>query len=106
MKDMQLIHDLMCQLQEAMGYDGDELEERLGRKKPGVEIEIEGEMPMEKAEEMVGKDLDHDMEMGEDPEHVGKVLGDEMDFDDEEGMFKPKSEGMELKKRLMAIRGK
>lgn len=82
MRDLELIKDLMGQLQDAMGISGDDLNERLGRE-PSVEVQISGEDPM-------------DEDMGE----------SDMDFDDSEGMFKPKSDGMDLKKRLMAIRGK
>lgn len=89
--NLEIVKDLMKQLQDEMKLSEDDLGERLGREKPGVEVtKIEGELPLE------GKEIEMELE-GEEPE---------FDFDDEEGMFKPKSEGMELKKRLMALRGK
>lgn len=87
MDKFQVIMDLMKDLQEEMKYSGDDLDERLG--KPKVEVlKVEGKIPM-----------DEDM-----PEK--EMVEEDMDFDDEEGMFKPKSEGMDLKKRLMNLRGK
>lgn len=82
MKDLELIKNLMDQLQEAMGLDGDDLHERLG--KSPIDLTIEGSVS---GDEDVDPDMDHD-------------------FDESEGMFQPKSEGMDLKKRLMSIRGK
>lgn len=82
MDKFQVIMDLMKDLQEEMKYSSDDIGERLG--KPKVEVvKMESELPME----------DEEMEMDE-------------EFDDDEGMFKPKSEGMDLKKRLMSLRGK
>ena len=94
-----IIAELMEELQGKMDLDADDLESRLGRKKPGVEVtKIEGKLPMgdeelEQAEEMTGEDLDHDMEMGEDPEHAAMVL-DESTSPEEK-----------LKQRLMKLRG-
>lgn len=87
---MQIIVELMEQLQEEMDPGADELGMRLGRKKPEVEVvSMEVEDPaMEAEEEMLGADLDGDMEMGEDPEHAAKVMGEDS-----------------LKKRLMKLRG-
>lgn len=73
---LELVKKLMDELQEAMSMSGDDVDERLGRE-PEVEVSVEGDVPMD----------------------------DEMDFDDQEGMFGPK-EGVDLKKRLMSIRGK
>lgn len=103
--ELKLISQLMDQLQGEMEYDEDDLASRLGRKKPGIEmVKIEGKMPMhgmddpmEKMEEMTGRDLDNDMEMGEDPEHAAMVMDEGEDDED----MSP--EDM-LKKRLMKLR--
>ena len=99
-KKMQIIGELMEELQEMMAYGEDDLAERLGRKKPKVEVAmIEGEMKdpaLEEAEEKVGMDLDGDDEMGEDAEHQMLVKGED---EEEEG---PEAS---LKNRLMKLRG-
>jgi hypothetical protein len=101
-KELEVIMQLMEELQDKMSYGEDDFEERLGRKKPGIEVmKIEGEMKdpegLQKAEEMMGMDLDSDDEMGEDPEHVAEVLGGE--FEEE---ISPEDK---LKKRIMKMRG-
>lgn len=101
-RELQIIQELMDQLQSEMEYSSDDLSERLGREKPGIEVvKMEGKLPMdhdedsdmERAEEESGMDLDNDMEMGEDPEHAAKVLG------------AASSPEEELKRRLMKLRG-
>lgn len=74
-----IIQELMEQLIEEMQPSKSDFEERLGRTpSKGVEVvKIEGDMPMEEAEEALGEDLDGDMEMGEDPEHAAMILGEE-----------------------------
>lgn len=99
--EFEIIKELMQELEDKMQYGEDDLAERLGRKKPGVEVvKIEGKMPedpmMEKKEEELGMDLDQDQEMGEDPEHVEKVLGDDEDM--------PMDPDAKLKARLMKLR--
>lgn len=51
---------------------------------------VEEQPELEKAEELLGKDLDGDMEEGESEEHKEAVLGDEEDEEDEEEEEKPK----------------
>lgn len=93
-RKFEIIQQLMEELQEYMQPSGEEIDERLGRKKPGVEVaKIEiGGPDLESKEEMLGEDLDGDMEMGEDPEHAAMILGDE-------------SPEEKLKSRLMKMRG-
>ena len=82
-RKFEIIKQLMEELQEEMQYGEDDLSERLGRKKPGIEVmKIEGE---------VGD--------GEMPEELGLESGD-----GEEEVFE---EGPEerLKSRLMKLRG-
>lgn len=97
---IKVIMDLMKDLQSEMEPSADDIDERLGRKKPGIEmVKIEGKMPMdkgvEKLEEKYGQDLDGDMEMGEDPEHKEMVLGEDEDESPED----------KLKNRIMKMRG-
>ena len=93
--ELKLISQLMDQLQDEMEYDEDDFMSRLGKKKPDLEVvKIGGSIP-EKMEEMVGKDLDGDMEEGEDPVHASMVL-------DEGAELSPEDK---LKKRLMKLRG-
>lgn len=97
-KKLEIIQQLMEELQEEMQYSGDDFSERLGRKKPDLEVvKIEGKMgapDLEESEEEIGMDLDHDMEMGESPEHMAMVMGDE--DENPENKFK---------KRIQALRG-
>jgi hypothetical protein len=92
----EIIEKIMEMLEGEMTDTPDDLEMRLGRKKPDMEImAIKGETPgMEKAEEMIGMDLDGDMEKGESPEHAEMVMGEE-----------PEDEEESLKNRLMKMRG-
>lgn len=93
-RELQVIEQLMEELKDQMEYGEDDFAERLGRKKPGIEVvKIEGKMPMdedmEDAEEMMGEDLDEDMEMGEPEEHKDAIIGSPEDV---------------LKERLMRLR--
>lgn len=94
----ELVEKIMELLQSEMTDTPEDLEMRLGRKKPDLEImAVKGESPaIEKAEEMIGADLDGDMEKGEDLEHKAMVMGDEEPEEDEE---------YSLKSRLMNMRG-
>lgn len=99
-KALDLIAELMETLQGEMEYSEDDLSERLGRKKPEVEvIKMEGKLPMDKEglsgalmkESMEASEMDDDTGMGPD-----RMLGgDDSDMDDEE----------DLKSRLMKLRG-
>jgi hypothetical protein len=75
---LKMIQDIMDGLQSEMEYGEDDFNERLGRKKPDVAVEIEakGEMPEE-------------------------MMGDEFPMEDEE-METPDSK---LKARLLKMRG-
>lgn len=92
--ELSVIRELMEKLVGEMQPDENDFSERLGRKKPDLEVVKVGigMDPMEKAEEMSGRDMDDDMEMGEDPEHAAMVM--------DEGM----SPQEKFKKRLMALR--
>ena len=88
MIDLEIVKELMKQLQDEMNYSGDDLNERLG--KPKMEVtKIEGELPMD--EDIPMQEMEDDMEF---------------DFDADEGTFSEKTPEMELKKRLMALRGR
>jgi hypothetical protein len=93
-KKLEMIKSLMADLEEEMSYGEDELSDRLGRKKPDVEVvSIKGEIKdpaLEGMEEKLGMDLDGDMEMDEGAEHEAMI-----DDDPEE----------KLKSRLMKLRG-
>lgn len=92
--ELSVIKELMEQLVGEMKPGADDFEERLGRKKPVLEVmKVEaGVSPKEKMEEKLGLDLDGDEEMGEDPEHVAMVM-DEGESPEEK-----------LKQRLMKLR--
>jgi hypothetical protein len=97
--ELEIIKQLMTELQDKMKYGEDDLSERMGREKPGVSVmKIEGEVPADK----MSMDDDSSPMMDKDP----MASDDDMEFDDEEGMFKQKSPGDDLKKRLMALRGR
>jgi len=105
-RELELIKELMDKLSEEMEYGEEDFSERLGRKKPHVEvIKMEGKMPMdedlEHEEEELGMDLDGDMEMDEDPEHIAKVLGRGSHDEDDMEESSPESD---LKRRLMKLR--
>lgn len=92
--ELSVIKELMEQLVSEMEPTSEDFEERLGRKPKGIEVakvEVKGS-PLEEAEEMAGRDLDMDMEEGEDPDHVAMVM--------DEGM----SPEEKLKQRLMKLR--
>lgn len=81
---LKVIQEIMDDLQDQMEMGADDFDERLG--KPKLEVK----------EEIMGKDLDGDMEMGEDPEHAAMVMGDEgMDESPED----------KLKARIMKLKG-
>lgn len=85
-RELQIIQELMEKLTEEMEYGEEDLSERLGRKKPEVEVlKIEGEMPLE----------DEDME--EDS------MEPEMELEDED--MEESSPEEDLKRRLMKLRG-
>lgn len=93
-RELEVIQQLMEELKDQMEYGEDDFSERLGRKKPDIEvIKMEGELPLEREEELEGEDLDNDMELGEDPEHAAMILDDEM--------MSPEDK---LKKRIMKLR--
>lgn len=91
---LSVIKELMEKLVGEMEPTEDDFAERLGRKKPDLEVAkiSVGVDPKEKMEEMTGKDMDDDMEMGEDPEHAAMVMDDGMSPDEK------------LKQRLMKLR--
>ena len=80
-KELQIIKELMELLQKDMEYDENDFSDRLGRKKPEVEIELKSahKMPIES-------------------EEVGEL--DQPDLLDEE----EKSPGDDLKRRLLKLR--
>lgn len=85
--EMQIISQLMEELQNAMGHSEDDFSERLGRKKPEVEVvKMQGKLPMDGS-------MDGDMPMGDDDD-MGPMDPD-MDASPED----------KLKKRLLALRG-
>lgn len=87
-KELQVIMDLMKELQDKMEYGEEDLSERLGRKKPELEVmKIEGEMP-----EMEDEKPEVELELGG---------GMDMEEDCEPGMESPE---YKLKKRLMKLR--
>ena len=73
---LMMIKELMDQLVEEMEFGKEDFDERLGKGKKMELIKVESP-ELEQEEEMMGEDLDGDMEMGEDPEHVEKVMGPE-----------------------------
>lgn len=63
-QELQIIMELMQELQDEMEMSESDFDERLGRKKPGVEVlKIEGELPLDE------EHLD-EMEMSEEPEEL------------------------------------
>ena len=90
-KELMMIQQLMDKLSEEMEYGEEDFSERLGRKKPEIEvIKMEGKMPMEESD-MEMEDESYDPEMED---------MDEMDMDMEES-----SPEDDLKRRLMKLRG-
>ena len=66
--ELQLIQELMSVLQDKMQYGEDDFSERLGRKKPEVEVvKVESEMPLGESEES------EEMEMGMDESPEDKL---------------------------------
>jgi hypothetical protein len=101
--ELEVIKSLMEQLVEEMKPGAEDFEERLGRKKPGIEVlKIEGKLGddegeeenplLEKAEEKMGMDMDSDQETGEPPMHQSMVMDEDI------------SPQEKLKKRLMKLR--
>lgn len=81
-RDLALIQELMEKLQDEMEYGEDDLSERLGRKKPEVEVlKVESELPDEEDETMEEEELS-------------------LPMDDEDETPEEK-----LKKRLLKLRG-
>lgn len=93
MDKMSIIKELMDQLIDDMEMKPEDFDERLGRKKPDVEVlKIEGKMdPSKMVEGESEEDLD-DAEMHEDLDQDMEMLEDE-------------SPENELKRRLMKLRG-
>ncbi len=86
-KELELIQKLMDELQEKMQYGKEDFEERLGRKKPEIEVmKIEGKVPLGESDDE------------EDSEHFERVEEEPKDME-------PSSPEEELKKRLMKLRG-
>ncbi len=93
-EELKVIQNLMEELQDKMSYGKDDLEERLGRKKPAIEVmKVEGEMEPEGGE-------------------LGDLRAPEMPADDDEspvmGMDEEEEEESpedKLKSRLMRLRG-
>ncbi len=82
-EDLAVILDLMEKLQDKMQYGEEDFNDRLGRKKPEVQVmSIEGESPMGGDEEPDGDEMP-------------PMMGDDMDEDPDEA----------LKRRLMQMRG-
>lgn len=94
-RELDIIASLMEELQNQMEYSEDDLSERLGRKKPGIEVmKIEGKLPdggdpLEQAEDLASAD----MEGGSGDAMEGDMDEESMDPDDK------------LKHRLMRLRG-
>lgn len=107
-KELMLISGLMDELIDSMEYSEDDLSERLGRKKPEVEVvKLEGKLPMEGAEESLGEALEMD-HGGMDEEQEGYDTDEDDDFEEEdllEGDMPGESPEDELKRRLMKLRG-
>ncbi len=88
--ELDIIKELMAELESKMEPGKDDFEERLGRKKPDIQmVKIEGDMkdPEEgledpKEESMESPEMERQEEMGEDPMHSSMhdmPMGDEMD---------------------------
>lgn len=93
-KTLEIIKELMEQLQGEMSYGKDDFEERLGRKKPEIDVlKIEGKMDPRKMGEMSeSDDDDEDMMHPEDEDDAAFLDSREAGPEDE------------LKKRLMKLR--
>jgi hypothetical protein len=95
-KELDVIMELMEDLQEKMQYGEGDFEERLGRKKPGIEVmKIEGKLPMgeDEAEGMESEMGEDELAMESDP-MMGAELDEELEESPEE----------KLKKRIMKMR--
>lgn len=91
---MKVLAELMETLKDEMEYSPEDFDEGLGKKKSVTMVQMKGDAPtMQKAEEMLGQDLDCDMEEGEDPKHQAMVMDEGMDEDEK------------LKQRLVKLRG-
>lgn len=86
-KELKMIQELMEELQGKMQYGKDDFEERLGRKKPEIEVlkvEAEG--------------------LDDGQEETEEDLGEEMPEDLASDMLEPQSPEEKLKQRLMKLR--
>lgn len=90
-KELMMIQELMQELADKMEYGEDDFNERLGRKKPEIEVmKVEGEMPMDEM------DQDESPEMDEDVEDMDMMSdGLQMDMSPED----------KLKQRIQKLRG-
>jgi hypothetical protein len=94
-KELDVIMELMHDLQEKMEYGEDDLDERLGRRKPGVEmVKIEGKLPTKDIEV---EDLGDEMDMAEEPFSTEMALGEDDELEE--------SPEAKLTKRIMKMRG-
>jgi len=105
-KDLEIIKELMEKLAGEMSYSKDDFEERLGRKKPDVEIlKVKaGKMPMDMDSEdgaMEEESLAGAMELGGIEDEEGEMDDDE--YEDEEEMMPAGKKS--LRDRLLALRG-
>lgn len=77
--ELEIIKELMAELEDKMQPGKDDFEERLGRKKPGVEVlKVEGQMPGD------GMDMDDDSMMAKGV--MGKDMPMGMDDKDDDSM--------------------
>lgn len=97
-KELQVIMELMEELQGSMDHSEDDFMERLGRKKPDVEVvKIEGALGEDPSIEM-----DDDSELEDELEEDGS---EESGYDPEISMEDEMSPEESLKKRIMKMRG-
>lgn len=122
-KDLELIAQLMEELQDKMEYNSDDFEERLGRKKPQVEVvKIEGKIPLDKDSKYMDDSEDeeeYEMPMDEAIDEHEKLIGalkspnhrddieeiEEQSEELEEMYDEKESPEQELKRRLSKLRG-
>lgn len=105
--ELDIIKELMAELESKMQPGKDDFEERLGRKKPGIEVlkiegKVPGQMAMEDGDDMMGSDMEGDMPA--DGEMMDKTMqSDGMDMGDSM-MDEEMSPESKLKARLMKLR--
>lgn len=93
--ELEIIKELMAELEDKMQPSEADFDERLGRKKPGVEVlKIEGEMPEENS----------GMMMGEKADMAEEKLGGGSDEDDEDMPMDEVDPDVKLRSRLMRLR--